>query len=274
VTTDTISRWENNRYPSVKRENVLRLAEALECRFEDLLQPLEDNSAIEVEKGSGEASKGVFWIFLFFFVLILVGGSYYFIIRPHRALPQVTAIRWSPGFAAPGSVIPVLVRLRAEGQHQGFILREHYPSGWKLIEANPPASSLDNIQGTARWIVKAGEERPRIAYLLKVDSEAGLEKEAILNGDLVAKAEGPVPVTVAGGSKLKVAPHHWADLNGDDIIQDSEILQASDIVDEMQGVHLDWNLLEKLWNAGQYRYDQKKREFVPVLPEHVPSQNP
>jgi transcriptional regulator with XRE-family HTH domain len=38
VTTDTISRWENNRYPSIKRENALRLAEALETPVEDVLQ--------------------------------------------------------------------------------------------------------------------------------------------------------------------------------------------------------------------------------------------
>ena len=30
VTTDTVSRWENKRYPSIKKENGLRLAEALE----------------------------------------------------------------------------------------------------------------------------------------------------------------------------------------------------------------------------------------------------
>jgi len=30
VTTDTISRWENNRYPTIRRENALKLAEALE----------------------------------------------------------------------------------------------------------------------------------------------------------------------------------------------------------------------------------------------------
>ena len=38
VTTDTISRWENNRYPSIKRENALRLAEALEVPVEEILQ--------------------------------------------------------------------------------------------------------------------------------------------------------------------------------------------------------------------------------------------
>ena len=30
VTTDTISRWENNRYPTIRRENAINLADALE----------------------------------------------------------------------------------------------------------------------------------------------------------------------------------------------------------------------------------------------------
>src|SRR6056297_2481262 len=38
VTTDTVSRWENNRYPSIKRENALRLAEALEVSVEQIIE--------------------------------------------------------------------------------------------------------------------------------------------------------------------------------------------------------------------------------------------
>jgi len=264
VTTDTISRWENNRYPSVKRENVVRLTEALECSLEDILRAPEEDPGSDAGQNPPDLSRSAFWIAGLLILLLLAAVGYVFMQSRGKALPGMKAIRWSPGFAAPGSVIPVFVSLMSEGEHQGFILREHFPTGWKLIESSPPASSLDNIQGTARWIVKAGEDRPRIVYLLKVDSDAKFDQEVTLQGDVVARAEGLVPVPVAGASNLKIAPHHWADLNGDNIIQDSEILQASDIVDEMQGVHLDWNLLENLWNAGQYRYEAKKRDFFPV----------
>ena len=37
VTTDTISRWENKRYPSIKGENAEKLAEALEVDLEEIL---------------------------------------------------------------------------------------------------------------------------------------------------------------------------------------------------------------------------------------------
>ena len=37
VTTDTISRWENRRYPNIKKENALKLAEALEAQLADII---------------------------------------------------------------------------------------------------------------------------------------------------------------------------------------------------------------------------------------------
>ena len=37
VTTDTVSRWENKRYPTIKKENALKLADALEVDLGALL---------------------------------------------------------------------------------------------------------------------------------------------------------------------------------------------------------------------------------------------
>jgi transcriptional regulator with XRE-family HTH domain len=37
VTTDTISRWENKRYPNIKKENAVKLAEALETRIDEII---------------------------------------------------------------------------------------------------------------------------------------------------------------------------------------------------------------------------------------------
>ena len=42
VTTDTISRWENKRYPSIKEENALKLADALEVSLEQILEKEEE----------------------------------------------------------------------------------------------------------------------------------------------------------------------------------------------------------------------------------------
>src|SRR4051794_38221369 len=38
VTTDTISRWENNRYPSIRRDNAEKLAGALEVTLDEIVR--------------------------------------------------------------------------------------------------------------------------------------------------------------------------------------------------------------------------------------------
>ncbi|HSH14379.1 MAG TPA: helix-turn-helix transcriptional regulator, partial [Desulfurivibrionaceae bacterium] len=48
VTTDTISRWENRRYPTIKKENAEKLAEALGVELPALLDELE---TVEGEAG-------------------------------------------------------------------------------------------------------------------------------------------------------------------------------------------------------------------------------
>ena len=147
---------------------------------------------------------------------------------------------------------------------KGFILREHFPPGWKLIEASPPPSSLDNEEGTARWIVKPGEERRLIAYLLRVDADAELGKQARFTGEVVANPNGRnVPSTISGDTLIRIARFQWADLNGDNVIDDAEMLQASETVDLMQGIHIDWTQLEDIWDAGRYRWDESKKRFVP-----------
>ncbi len=50
VTTDTISRWENGRYSNIKRDNGVRLAEALEVSLEEILLVEKE----QAEDGAGE----------------------------------------------------------------------------------------------------------------------------------------------------------------------------------------------------------------------------
>jgi transcriptional regulator with XRE-family HTH domain len=265
VTTDTISRWENNRYPSIKRENALRLAEALEVSVEQIL-----------EGGTGECplpeappSTGSRWYRIVppILVLAVLAGMFLYFHRGEVLEAGVTGSRLLPAYAAPGSIIPVQIRLEADSEMKGIILREHFPRGWKLIEASPPASSLDNVEGVARWIIKPNEGQRPISYLLKVGEKAELGSSAAFSGEVVAKSNGRTPpAPVLGEMQIKVAPFLWADLNGDNLIDDGEMLQASDTVDEMKGVHINWELLENIWDAGSYKWDVRKQGFVPVKP--------
>ncbi len=267
VTTDTISRWENNRYPSIKRENALRLAEALEVLIDEILQLQKDDSPA-ASPVDAPRSLPLGMILLATFALLLIGTVLYFVFRgPDLPAPGLVASRVLPPIAAPGGILPVRVRLDPDPETKGYILREHFPPGWKLIEASPPASSLNNEEGTARWIVKPEEARHVIVYLLRVGSDAKLGGTGHFSGEIVANPNGSnTPTPVGGLNTVEIAPYLWADLNGDNKIDDSEMLTASEAFEEMKGVHLDWNQLEDIWDGEGYRWDSRQQRFFPVHP--------
>ncbi len=264
VTTDTISRWENNRYPTIRRANALKLAEALEVPLEDiLLKPAEENhEAADSEKKSPYLVWGVFGILS---LVALVAGLSMFSEPPPPAA-TITAERILPVFAGPGSSIPVQIRLTHRAKSGGVILREYFPKGWKIVQAQPPASSLDNVHGVARWIIKAGDDRDRVVYLVQVDAGSKMDSEGVFQGEIVASHEGnQSAVPIQGENSIKVAPVHWADTNGDGRIDDPEMLEASFTIEDMSGVHIEWKDLETLWNAGSYSWSAGKGMFAPVV---------
>ena len=112
VTTDTISRWENNRYPSMKTANALRLAEALEVPLEEILQSDEDDSQNKPKSWFLLRLPKLLILFFLFLIVIVVSAFFY-----HRQMvlqTSVFATRFLPGYAAPGAVIPVRIQLRTE----------------------------------------------------------------------------------------------------------------------------------------------------------------
>ena len=265
VTTDTISRWENNRYPSIRRDNVLKLAEALEVGVDELLRKPEPAVVVIQPPSAGRwpLLVGVLSALLALTTLVIL---FFYRPDPRPLTPAaMTAERVLPKFAAPGAAIPVQVNLTRRAGEEGFILREYLPKGWKLLQSSPPASSLDNDNGMVRWIVKPGDSRERIVYLVQVDRTSRPGSDGFFQGEVVAgQGEGKSAVTVQGEGRVLVAPVLWADINGDGRIDDGEMLQASHTVDEMTGVHIDWLELERLWNAGGYRWDEATGKFVPV----------
>ena len=263
VTTDTISRWENNRYPSIKRENALRLAEALDVPIEEVLQREADTDAEPLPSTPSARSP---WRFLpLLLIPLIIVGVYLLTARTSPPPSSMVGTRELPNFAAPGTTFPVRVHLDISNAPKGFILREHFPPGWKLIEAVPPASSVDNESGMARWILKPDENLRRVSYLIRVDPKAVIGKGGEFSGEIIANPDGSsVPASVNGDNRTRIARFLWADQNGDQTVDDAEMLQASDTLDQMRGIHLDWAALEEIWDAGSYNWDPKKERFLPV----------
>jgi transcriptional regulator with XRE-family HTH domain len=286
VTTDTISRWENNRYPTVRRENLFKLAEALESPAHLLVKDdvfaeegIEESNGAEaiVPAVPGKTAPIVrHFLYLGMIGLLLgaVGFFFYRWLSPPASNSQgvpvnFTASRILPRYAAPGMIIPVRLRLNVDDATKRYIIREHFPPGWEVIEASPPASSIDNQDGMARWIVKQGEKRALIVYLVRVDDRSPLGMIARFRGEIVANLdEKNQSIASVGETEMTVGPYNWSDLNGDSTIDDAEMLEASQAFEELEGVHLDWKDLERIWDDGQYRFDPAGRRFVPVKSDH------
>lgn len=264
VTTDTISRWENNRYPTIRRENAIKLAEALDVPVADLLlKPVEEELLPESPK-----KKNTYTYVVVLAGLIVAGVALFSARGPAPPEPAaVTAERILPRYAGPGSTIPIQVTLTHRANNSGVILREYFPKGWTIVQANPPASSLDNVSGVARWIIKAGDQRDRIVYLVQVDPQAKVDTESLFQGEIVASKKGnQSAVPVQGEGQIIVSQAHWADEDGNGRIDDGEMLEASFTIEDMEGVHIDWDALEQLWDAGSYSWDEKTNKFIPVRP--------
>jgi transcriptional regulator with XRE-family HTH domain len=135
VTTDTISRWENNRYPSIKRDNAEKLAGALEVDLAEILR--EDETAEELASAPAAPSPRR-WIFGLVALLLLLLAVFFF---TRSMVPAPRAVRYAPHYAAPGEIIPVQIKITRQGGEQiGFILKEKLPAGWRLVSALPASS--------------------------------------------------------------------------------------------------------------------------------------
>src|SRR5512144_422951 len=80
VTTDTISRWENNRYPAIKRDNAEKLASALEVELEEILrqETSEEPPGEEVPLPARKNRYRHTLLLIVTFILLLVAGGVFF----------------------------------------------------------------------------------------------------------------------------------------------------------------------------------------------------
>lgn len=265
VTTDTVSRWENNRYPTIMRDNALKLAEALEVDLDEILKK-EIDTEISAETHLSQKSKRKGWVYFLLLIGISLLGLFYLLQQPSPPPSLVLqAKRVLPPYAAPGSRILIQVTLSADKPLKGMILKETLPNGWHLVESEPVVSHLDVDAGVARWIFRNPTLKTRVFYILEVPEDIHPDADMTMTGELIANPDGQRSATlVQSVGTMQVKPFHWADSNGDLVIDDVEILELSDLTEEAKSLHLDWDLIETIWETGAYRWQTEKKQFVPV----------
>lgn len=260
VTTDTISRWENNRYPAIKRDNAEKLASALEVALAEILRREGEGEEAEQAPPAQKSRRRTLVLAVSVAALLVLAALFFS--RQVRAV--ATAERRLPRFGAPGAVIPVQIRIsRKDSSAAGLIIKERFPAGWRLVSAMPPAASGQADAGEAKWLIPAGSGPVAIAYTVRVSPAAALGTTAAFAGEVVAQVGGITSRTASGGDRtVAVAGVHWADRNGDGRIDDEEIMPAYYLTEEMKGVPFDWRSIEAIWSGRGYRWDSRTGEFA------------
>ncbi|HEY6009261.1 MAG TPA: helix-turn-helix transcriptional regulator [Geobacteraceae bacterium] len=261
VTTDTISRWENNRYPSIKRENAEKLAAALEVALETILRQEEPESVPETPAPSSPRGRRLLVV-----VLVVVAFAVAGVIGYRMHVTSFAVTRWLPRFTPPGEVVPVLLKItRRDAGQEGFIVRERLPQGWRFVAASPPPAPEPAAGGELKWLIPGGSGPVTICYTVVPPAATFPKGSAAFSGTAVVHS-GEVSRTEAiGGSRsVTLAPYHWADANGDGRVDDNEIMPAYYLTEEMKGLGLAWKEIEAIWGAKGYHWDGPQRRFTVV----------
>ncbi len=259
VSVDTVSRWENNRTPAVKRENALALARALEVDLPDILEaePPPPTGRAPAPRGWGRwAVAGA---------LLFLGAAWALWRGLAPAGPGVDARRRLPAYTPPGSSVPVLLEVRSESREAfKVVVRETLPPGWEMLGATVAPDQGPDAGGTAKWILPIDGGAARIAYLVRSRQGAPEGTAFRFAGEVVPPGRRPGAAPIRGDARIDLEYVHWADQNGDFHISDAEVLDALERVEAAHALGMDASDLRNLWGAPEYLWDRSRGAFLPA----------
>ncbi len=295
VTTDTISRWENKKYPSVKKENALRLAETLEVKLADILEnnvsatqdtatdshdstapdeykntePAPVSTDIQPEHDRANGLKGQSRkLIIIAALLCLASAALVYWKNMNTTRITITAVRHLPEHAPPGSKFPVIISMSSlSGKKISLILTEQIPESAEITRAVPPWSASSTDRGKIKWIASTSRPNFTICYIAKINQNTQLDTTLIFKGIVTSSLVEKKIFPVKGRKILTTAPFHWADINSDGQIDDEEILRVFDDLGEFKGMEFGLKDIKKIWSSGGYRWDTIKRRYIPATRE-------
>lgn len=281
VTTETISRWENRRYPTIKQENAAKLAETLEVDLVEILEGIEDKAeefaskipdtpreipthSSRMEPSGHGAKKKIFLILLL--VLIFMGGV--LLLRwwdspSPPPSPHALAIRILPAHTPPDSPFPVIITVISVNEAPySVLLKETLPPGCTIIASSPPHIPVSQEKRTVKWVSRSQGEDIIFALLATCSEEE--QKELRFTGSLTLKNEQSTSTSISGSSTIAFDNSHWADIDRNKIISDEEILEAYDRYGPLDTLHYDWLQIDGLWTGSGYFWDPDTKSFTAI----------
>jgi len=266
VTTDTISRWENKRYPTIKEENAQKLAETLEVEVEEILlaetekEDNENNFSDEPSRTYTQSPKSKNVPLIIALGIVLAIGCSFLIgryfMKPDLA-SELRAERFMPERSLPGSPFPVVIEVNhQDSDGVSIILKESLPENSEVLQTLPSQGSSTN-NGEIKWLKKV-DGKTRFSYLVKIDSAE--YREYNFTGT-IATANQTGNITVSGNSTIQLGPYHWADKNGDYRISDQEILTVFDYYSGIDDFTIDIEFIEKMWLGSTYTWNENTQKI-------------
>jgi len=263
VTTDTISRWENKRYPSIKKENGLKLAEALDVNLEAILEtetatttpPSQQNPP---DPRSFPLKKSWPILILSATMAIIVGSfGYFFINQPPPA--KLSAIRALPSHCIPGQPFPVTILItNAPETAAAIILKENLPENSLILKTVPKVSGAGVKTKQIKWLRKIVKNEI-FSYVVKIYGKEN--SKMAFKGSVSINHGSANLLTITGDTEIKLGEHHWADINSDNVISDNEILTVYDRYNDIEQLDIDIDLLERIWLGSGYNWNRLTLSF-------------
>lgn len=267
VTTDTVSRWENRHYQSVKMENAQKVAEALDVELAAILEVKErEGQSEKAEPGqpspplTGNRQK-LLALWPAFLALLFMIAALIVYSRLQEPVPEIdlTATRKTPTHALPGNPFPVVITVETRSTPLSVVIREALPPGVRVTSAfappQPPAKS------ELKWVVRHMSGQRHFGYMATATGHDDLH----FHGSVTTREGRQKEVVIGGSQSLTMAPFHWADSNRDGMISDEEILVVYDDFAEVPGLTVDVELVEEMWMGSGYRWHPEKGVFE-VIP--------
>jgi len=274
VTTETISRWERKDAPTIKKENGLKLAEALGVSLEEILVPVEEVAEESVETVSHSDQTFVSSVLVpaafrnkVFWSIALLLGVFLLLFLLTRSGNEVTSLaarRIMPAHVVAGHPFPVVIAVGSGSEkNSSLLLKEELPAGSRLLRTVPQATMVDS--NLLKWIDKNGSGERIFAYLVTLDPDGGPEDTFSFNGSLLIRQSSRSEIQVSGRSRIRLLPFHWADSDRNNVIDDEELLAVYDDFGRVDGLGVDMEEVESIWMGSGYHWDAEKTIFE-VIP--------
>lgn len=287
ITVDTVSRWENGRSPNIKLENAEKLAEVLAISLDEIAGEVEPDKAekqtasstappapelVQTPQSPGETGDpegGRTRHIGRLISLALVVAMVVLVLLWWRSNPSslpLTAQRLLPRYASPQQPFPVIIEVNCPADKPlSLVVKEYLPRGSRLLAAVPSFFASNSASGQIKWLSQSsGSAKRFFAYLVQPSAVNKPGDRLRFVGEVTGKALAAGPLTIGGANEVVISASHWADSNGDGVIDDEEILTIynSFAIFEKLGINLDE--IQQIWASKGYRWDEEKNAYVGI----------